>query len=83
MRWFLGILSVIALLPVGPLVMAVERGLQLDARWYQAGRESAGLAPDPVEQEAALVQVYAARAFSWLGTLGAHAWIALKDRGAQ
>ncbi len=83
MRRVLVILSVVVLLAVGPLVMAVERGLQLDARWYDAGRESAGLAPAPAEQEAALVQVYAARAFGWRGILGAHTWIAVKDRGAE
>ncbi|WP_070989992.1 DUF3750 domain-containing protein [Halofilum ochraceum] len=82
MRWVLVVLSVIVLLAVGPLVMAVDRGLQLDARWYDAGRESAGLAPDPAAHEAALVQVYAARAFGWRGILGAHTWIAVKARGA-
>jgi hypothetical protein len=83
MRWVLVVLSVIVLLAVGPLVMAVERGLQLDARWYEAGREPAGLAPDPDAHEAALVQVYAARAFGWRGILGAHTWVAVKDRGAE
>ncbi|MEF8833298.1 MAG: DUF3750 domain-containing protein, partial [Halofilum sp. (in: g-proteobacteria)] len=61
MRRLSVLLIVIALLPAGPLVMAVERGLQLDARWYEAGREPAGLAPDPTAHEPALVQVYAAR----------------------
>lgn len=83
MRWVLVVLVVVGLLAVGPLVMAVERGLQFDARWYEAGREPAGLAPDPAEQEAALVQVYAARAFAWRGILGAHTWIAVKDHGAD
>lgn len=83
MRWLLGVLAVIGLLAVGPLVMAVDRGLQLDARWYAAGREPAGLAADPAEHEPALVQVYAARAFAWRGILGVHTWIAVKDRGAD
>ncbi|MFW5970416.1 MAG: DUF3750 domain-containing protein [Halofilum sp. (in: g-proteobacteria)] len=83
MRWFVVVLAVIALLAVGPLVMAFERGLQLDARWYEAEREPAGLAPDPGEHEPALVQIYAARAFSWRGILGVHTWIAVKDRGAD
>ncbi len=83
MRRVLVVLTVIALLAVGPLVMAVERGLQLDARWYEAGRAPAGLAPDPAEREAALVQVYAARAFAWRGILGAHTWIAVKNPGAD
>lgn len=83
MRWILLILSVIGLLAVGPLVMALDRGLQLDAHWYEAGREPAGLAPAPADHESALVQVYAARAFAWRGILGAHTWIAVKDRGAD
>ena len=77
------LLAVIGLLAVGPLVMAIDRGLQLDARWYEAGREPAGLAPAPADHEPALVQVYAARAFAWRGILGAHTWIAVKDRGAD
>lgn len=83
MRRVTVVLVVIALLAVGPVVMTVTRGLQLDARWYEAGREPAGLAPDPAAHEAALVQVYAARAFAWRGILGAHTWIAMKDRGAD
>ncbi len=83
MRWILVVVTVSALLAAGPLAMALERGLQLDARWYEAARESAGLAPDPAEREAALVQVYAARAFAWRGILGAHTWISVKDRGAD
>ncbi len=83
MRWLFVLMTVIVLLAVGPLVMVAERGLQLDARWYDAGRESAGLAPNPAEEEAALVQVYAARAFGWRGILGAHTWIAVKGPGAD
>lgn len=83
MRRVTVVLVVIALLAAGPLAMALQRGLQLDARWYEAGREPAGLAPEPAEQEAALVQVYAARAFGWRGILGVHTWIAVKDRGAD
>lgn len=83
MRLIFVIPAVIALLAVGPVVVAVERGLQFDARWYEAGREPAGLAPDPAEHFPALVQVYAARAFSWRGIFGVHTWIAVKDRGAD
>ena len=83
MRRVLVGLVVVGVLLAGPLVMAVERGLQLDARWYEAGREPAGLAPVPAEHPAVLVQVYAARAFAWRGILGAHAWIAVKGRGAD
>jgi hypothetical protein len=83
MRRLIVSVGVVVLLAVGPLVMAFERGLQLDARWYEAAREPAGLAPAPAEHEAALVQVYAARAFSWRGILGVHTWISVKDHGAD
>lgn len=83
MRWVLVVLVVVGVLLVGPLVVALQRGLQLDAHWYDASREPAGLAPAPAEHEPALVQVYAARAFAWRGILGAHTWIAVKERGAD
>lgn len=46
--------------------------------WRTASRESAGIAPDPAELKEAVVQVYAARAFSWRGILGVHTWISVK-----
>ncbi|MEX2449715.1 MAG: DUF3750 domain-containing protein [Rhodospirillales bacterium] len=52
------------------------------ADWRTASRESAGIAPDPAVVTEALVQVYAARAYSWRGTFGVHTWIAVKPEGA-
>ena len=46
--------------------------------WWQASRDSAGLAPAPSEVDGAIIQVYAARAFSWRGALGVHTWISTK-----
>jgi hypothetical protein len=48
-----------------------------------ASRESAGLAPDANEVEDAIIQVYAARAFSWRGALGVHTWISTKPTSAK
>ncbi len=48
------------------------------ADWRTASRESAGIAPDPAIHKEAIVQVYAARAFSWRGAFGVHTWIATK-----
>jgi hypothetical protein len=50
--------------------------------WSEAPRHSAGLAPDPATTPEAVVQVYAARAFSWRGVFAVHPWIALKREGA-
>lgn len=50
--------------------------------WWEASRESARLAPDPQSTHEAVVQVYAARAFSWRGAFGVHTWISVKPTGA-
>lgn len=36
-------------------------------KWWEADRSSAGLAPLPQEEKAAVVQVYAARTINWKG----------------
>ena len=53
------------------------------ADWRTASRESAGIAPDPKMHKEAIVQVYAARAFSWRGAFGVHTWIATKPTNAD
>jgi len=50
--------------------------------WRTASRESAGIAPDPAETREAVVQVYAARAWSWRGMFGVHTWISVKPTDA-
>lgn len=66
----------------GPAAMLLSPGISLDGDWSTASREPAGIAPSPAEHPAALVQVYAARAFKWRGAFGVHTWIATKRRGA-
>ncbi|WP_425405634.1 DUF3750 domain-containing protein [Hwanghaeella sp.] len=51
--------------------------------WRTASRAPANLAPDPIENKQAIVQVYAARAFSWRGAFGVHTWIAVKPTEAS
>lgn len=53
------------------------------ADWRTASRESVGIAPDPKTHKKAIVQVYAARAFSWRGAFGVHTWIATKPTNAD
>jgi Protein of unknown function (DUF3750) len=50
--------------------------------WYQARRDPTGLAPDPVETQEAVIQVYAAPAVSWRGIFAVHTWMAVKPTGA-
>lgn len=53
-----------------------------EGSWRKANRESAGIAPDPARVSEAVVQVYAARAWSWRGAFGVHTWIAVKPTDA-
>lgn len=49
--------------------------------WRTASRASAGLAPDPVATNEAVLQVYGAKAWGWRGLFAIHTWIAAKRTG--
>jgi hypothetical protein len=51
--------------------------------WYEARRDTTGLAPDPAKTREAVIQIYAARAVSWRGIFAVHTWIAVKPSGAD
>jgi hypothetical protein len=51
--------------------------------WRTADRSSVGIAPDPGQEEQALVHVYAARAFRWRKYFAVHCWVATKEKGAD
>jgi hypothetical protein len=72
---------VLALLLAGPAA-ALLSARDAPADWRSASRAPVGLAPDPAETRAAMVQVYGARAVGWRGAFGVHTWIALKPRDA-
>ena len=50
--------------------------------WRTADMSSSGLAPKPEETSEAVVQVYAARTFSWRGYFSVHTWVATKEKDA-
>ncbi|WP_438862449.1 DUF3750 domain-containing protein [Neptunicella sp.] len=50
--------------------------------WRTASREPAGIAPNPAIQKQAVIEVYAADAFSWRGWFAVHTWIAVKQQDA-
>lgn len=50
--------------------------------WRNASREPAGIAPNPAIQKQAVIEVYAADAFSWRGWFAVHTWIAVKQQDA-
>ncbi|MBT8448275.1 MAG: DUF3750 domain-containing protein, partial [Gammaproteobacteria bacterium] len=51
--------------------------------WRTASRESAGIAVDPAEFSNAVIEFYAADAFSWRGWFAVHTWIAVKPKNAE
>ena len=51
--------------------------------WWEASRQSSGISPNPDEVMEAVIQVFAARAFSWRGIFGVHTWIAVKPTNAS
>ena len=51
--------------------------------WRTASRESAGLAPKPDAVKEAVIEVYAADAFSWRGWFAVHTWLAVKAEDAN
>lgn len=51
--------------------------------WRTASREPAGIAPNPSEEQEAVIEVYGADAFSWRGWFAIHTWIATKEANAD
>jgi len=58
------------------------RGGDLTGDWSRASRAATGQAPAAATTPEAVIQVYAARAFSWRGAFGVHMWFALKPENA-
>lgn len=52
------------------------------ANWRTASREPAGIAPNPVKEKSAVIEFYAADAFSWRGWFAVHSWIAVKEENS-
>ena len=57
-------------------------GMAVASDWRTASHEPTGIAPDPSKVKEAIIQVYAARAFSWRGAFGVHTWISVKPTDA-
>jgi hypothetical protein len=73
---------VIVLFLIGPLLVVACGKVNFSRDWQNADRSSQNIAPLPHAELEAVVQVYAARAFSWRGIFAVHTWIATKPRGA-
>lgn len=67
----------------GPLLVLMSGDVSMAADWRNADRNSTGIAPLPAQTTAAVVQVYAARAYNWRGYFAVHTWIATKEEDAD
>lgn len=47
--------------------------------WRTASRDPAGIAPKPSVEQRAVIEFYAADAFSWRGWFAVHTWVAIKE----
>lgn len=65
------------------LLMVVWLAGCASADWRTASREPAGIAPDPVTVKDAVIEVYAADAFSWRGWFAVHTWLAVKPMDSE
>ncbi|MCW9079342.1 MAG: DUF3750 domain-containing protein [Gammaproteobacteria bacterium] len=63
------------------LAACVIAGCSSGKDWRTASREPAGIAPDPLLTNEAVLQVYGADAWSWRGWFAIHTWIAAKRTG--
>ncbi len=72
-----------ALLLSGPLLALAFGQASLEGDWRTATHRPTGLAPDPITNREAIVQVYASRTFGWRGAFAVHTWIAAKPAGAK
>jgi hypothetical protein len=77
------VFAYLLLLLAGPLVVLIFGEVRNDRHWSQASRAPTGIAPLPTNTPEALIQVYAARSFSWRGAFGIHTWFAAKRAGAD
>ncbi len=77
LRW-VAVLLVLYFLPVGYKVAAYYTDPDRHASWWSLSLDSTAQAPDLMETEDAIIQVYAARAVRWRGALGVHTWIATR-----
>ena len=83
MKILLLTLLALATLLAGPAYVLATGIVTMRTDWATAHRGSSGQAPDPATTPEAVVQLYAARAFSWRGAFGVHPWFAVKPEGAS
>jgi len=68
--------------PIIVLVVLLLLNACSNNNWQTASREPAGIASSPSEDSRAVIEFYAADAFSWRGWFAVHPWIAIKEEKA-
>lgn len=63
-------------------VFAIAISACTNTDWKTASREPAGIAVNPVVVKEAVIEFYAADAFSWRGWFAVHTWLAIKPENA-
>jgi len=76
------IVLIVYLLPIGFSVASYNLLGNEGKGWWEADHNIVYQAPDPAQHKDAVIQVYAARAARWRGTIGVHTWIAVKPQNA-
>jgi len=73
----LGFIVLFYLLPAG-CMFAQHQITKNHQSWWELRRDSSDQAPSAIDNDMAVIQVYAARAARWKGSLGVHTWVATK-----
>lgn len=84
LKWFSLVYIVVLLLSFGYSYAKASQSREGTAgqNWSTARRDSAQLAPNPVQlANTAIVQVYAASTYGWRGLFAVHTWIIFKKAG--
>lgn len=76
------VLPALLLALLGPVAWSAATHHSPPYAWHQAPHAPSGLAPSPAAERRAVVQVYAASAFSWRGIFAVHTWVVTKPAGA-
>lgn len=68
---------------IGIIAAYFTQHLNFSLNWQTANRNSANIAPKPEHYKDAVVEVYAARTYSWRGLFAVHTWLAAKPKNAK
>jgi hypothetical protein len=70
--------STLITVPILALVSMMITSCSFNDDWRTASRESAGIAPDPMQTREAVIQVYGADTWGWRGWFAIHTWVSVK-----